>query len=364
MKSFLKLGIIANLLLVIPLPSFAQAPAPAGQSSPTSPDGTILTNGSLTPLCSKVGKDNVPHGQPILVFGRGTSISDQITITVDMSNGTPCVPAPINQSLPNGQSVSIVVTNPPPGEYCIALETTKQVTPPDIGSTIATWIKGGVPSVRAANPLVNTLVTGGNLAYQLAPMKNTQATVTISCTGDHVGNQTPATKRTIAITYEDMPLFSASVGSIVSLLGKKDYGVVTTATSVTNNTVTSQYSIGVTSSSKVQFVPIGFLNLYGFGNRSTHFDFQAGLGINPNGSKTNVEYFLGPALSWKQIFISPGLHIAQAEYLTNGYTVGEIVGTQGFSVPTAYHTTLRFGIALSYSPKTSSANNQATNSPQ
>jgi hypothetical protein len=95
------------------------------------------------------------------------------------------------------------------------------------------------------------------------------------------------------------------------------------------------------------------------GNRNQHFDFQAGLGINPNGSKTNVEYFLGPALAWHGLYLSPGMHIAQAQYLTSGFAVGQTVSSGSITVPTVWKSTLRFGFSITYSPKVTSTASSA-----
>ena len=136
----------------------------------------------------------------------------------------------------------------------------------------------------------------------LPALTNLKATISVSCKS---ADGTPvAPPRTITITYQNMSPVSASAGAIVSLLGSKTYGIVTSETSVTNGIVSSQYAIGVTSSSTIQLVPVAFLNTYVFGNRNKHIDLQTGLGINPNGSKTRVEYFIGPALAWHGVYLA------------------------------------------------------------
>jgi hypothetical protein len=331
------------------------------QQPPTSPAGTILNQNDLTANCPKETPIGDPNKMNALLAGRNAT-TGMLTIPVDMDSkaDTPsvpsCIPIPINLTVPNKQKITVVVTHPQADSKCVAIETTQEVPPADILATIAGWL-GKTPLLKQSTDLratENNNPQNPKISYEIDPIKNTQATITVSC---QIGanDKVAKPKRTIVVTYQDVPPVSVSAGAIVSMLGKKGYGVVTTPTSVSGNTVTSQFAVGVTSSSKVQFVPIGFLNIYGFGTRDRHLDFQAGIGINPNGSKTQVEYFLAPAFAWHNVYFAPGLHLAQAQYLTNGYTVGEIVTPQSFSVPTAYHSTLKFGIAISYSPKTSSS---------
>lgn len=327
--------------------------APASQAAPEnnldqsgSSSGTELKPGTTggNSVCGEVPKFE-PKG---ISFGRNYR-PVQLTIPLDMRNF--CVPKPIGLAVSDMQNITLSVV-PPEHAQCKATESIQAVAKPDILATIVKAVAAGagagaIKALDATRPSSERPLT-----FQLPPVKNSQATIVVSCTADKGFETTVvAPKKTLVVTYQNIPNVSASAGTIVSLLGKKTYGVVTTPVSVSSGAVTSQYTIGVTSSSTTQLVPIGFLNLYGLGTRDKHIDFQAGLGINPNGSKTRVEYFLGPAFAWKGLFISPGLHIAQAQYLSNGYVQGETVSSQGFTVPTTYKTTLKFGFGISYSPK-------------
>jgi len=315
--------------------------------------GTILQPGSAIKPCTD-GREKGPRPRRASFFPHNAPIED-FRITIDMNPEDYCLPNPINFTVPNKQEITLTVTRPN-GMKCSVVEATKQVTPPDIGSMIANFLKSAGPAVSGAPPSSSAI-------YALPAMGNSQATITISCKDDDP-DKVMMPKKTVIVTYQNIAPISASAGSIVSLLGKKTYGVNTTVSSVTaGGAVTSQYAIGVTSSSTVQYIPAGFLNLYGVGNRNTHLDLQAGVGINPNGSKVKVEYFIGPAFAWKGLYVSPGLHLAQAQYLANGYTVGDTVSSQTFSVPTVYHTTLRFGFAISYTPKLPSKSAQSVGTP-
>lgn len=313
----------------------SDATSPANVRDSAKWTGHFLWRNSIKGTISTIGTDGKPA----------------TGITIDMT-GNACLPLPVSLNVPNNQRIRLDVKEPP-GQQCTASETAAPLQPPDIGSIISKFL-GGLPTaiaVKGAKPLPH-------FPAQLPPLQNAKATISVSCAS--TGEAPIVPKKTINITYEGVSPISASAGLLVSLLGSKTYGVVTTETAVTTSgTVNSQYAIGVTSSSTIQLVPIAFLNTYLFGNQNEHIDLQTGLGINPNGSKTRVEYFVGPAIAWHGVYLSPGLHIAQAEYLAPGYAVGQFVSSQGFSVPAPYRTTLRFGISLTYSPKVSSSSSSS-----
>lgn len=181
-------------------------------------------------------------------------------------------------------------------------------------------------------------------------VKETAATVTISCHAekkDDVGVQ-----QKVVVHYGSIDLFSGSLGAIASTLGKKSYGVITTdrLTKGSDGTPITASKIGVTSSSNMQFVPIGLVNFNYMGSDKYNLNAQFGVGVNPNGSSTNVEYFLSPlAFSTHHIYFSPGVHIAQSERISGGFTQGEAVSSS-FSVPTTWKTTYKFGVTISFKP--------------
>jgi hypothetical protein len=263
---------------------------------------------------------------------------------------TSCVAQPINITASNHQPVTITVVGAIGCSGDIATQAITPVQQPDVIGTLfkflgnaPTAIGGGVAA--AVGPAATTIV--------LPDLANVKDTVTLSC-NDATGKPTKIVK-TVAVTFQNPPLVNASAGLLVSTLGKKQYGVNTTETGVTNGTVSSQYAIGVTSTSTVQLVPIAFINLFGWGSRTTSLDLQAGLGINPNGSKTRVEWLLGPAFTTHNVYLGAGVHIAQAEYLQSGYAPGQLVSSQSFTVPTDWRTTLKLGFSITYSPPVSSS---------
>jgi hypothetical protein len=160
----------------------------------------------------------------------------------------------------------------------------------------------------------------------------------------------PAPKHVITISYQNPIPIAGSAGALISTLGKKVYGVNTSVSSIDNttNTATTTNTVAVTSSSNVQFVPFGFLHAYLSGSKTLNLNMSAGVGINPNGDKTQVEFFVGPSLGWHGLYLSSGVHMARAETLQGGFAVGQTVS--GTTIATGYYETYKFGSGISYRP--------------
>jgi hypothetical protein len=272
---------------------------------------------------------------------RGGVTSGELELgVVDMT--AECIAGQVEATVPNGQRVGIQLLTAP-GDECIGIPSFNNDPKPDYISIITAFLK----PLGLFDELKGPLPTQQRIS--LPPAANGTMTISISC------KKTPNSQiRTAIIHFTNPPQFSASAGTLVSLYGKHVFGVSTSQTGVSSTgVVTTQNTISL-DTSKVQFVPVGFLNTYISGTSRLHFDLQAGLGINPNGSKTEVEYFFGPALSTHGIYISPGLHIARAPYLEGGFALGEIIPS-GVTPPISYRATYRFAFAISYSPAVKSS---------
>jgi hypothetical protein len=264
----------------------------------------------------------------------------------------PCLVTQVEATVPNGQQVGIQLLAAADAA-CTATPTFKSDPKPDYISTIVSFLK-------PAGYLKSENVTAAEIVkppeqqrLSLPPAASGTMTIAIACKPKpdaHPSQDSRAPQtRTVVVHYKDPPQFSASAGTLVSLYGKHVFGVSTSQTGINSSGVaTTQNTITLTTSN-VQLVPIGFLNTYISGTNRLHLDLQAGLGINPNGSKTQVEYFFGPALTTHGIYFSPGLHIARASYLGGGFSLGEVIPS-GVTPPVNYRATYRFAFAISYSP--------------
>jgi hypothetical protein len=277
----------------------------------------------------------------------------------DMSDNS-CIPKSYDLYVPNGKPVKVILWRDL-GASCTAVEAYADNPVKDYGSVFTGALPanalGGVRFSLTALPIdmrTTTVEEESNLEAITLPssgVKDTAATVTISCHAD-TDDVDVGVQQKFVVHYGGIDLFSGSTGAIVSTLGKKTYGVntVDTGTKNADGTPVTKSTIGVTSSSNAQLVPIGLVNLNWAGNEKNNLNFQFGVGINPNGSSTKVEYFLSPlAFATHHVYIAPGVHIAQSERVGSGFSVGEVVGS-GFTAPTTWQTTYKFGVTISVKP--------------
>ena len=271
---------------------------------------------------------------------RGGMTSGELVLS-DLDMTTECIAGQLEATVPNGQRVKIQLLTKP-GDTCTATPTFKSDPKPDYLSTLVSFLQPLLKSAENVKPTKQRI--------SLLPAANGAMTVPIVC------KATPSPQtRTVVIHYKNPPRFSASAGTLVSLYGKHVFGFSTSQTGIGTNGVATTENTITLSQSNVQLVPIGFLNTYISGTNRLHLDLQAGLGINPNGSKTAVEYFFGPALTMHGIYFAPGLYIARASYLGGGFSLGEVIPS-GVTPPVNYRATYRFAFAISYSPPVKSGN--------
>jgi hypothetical protein len=332
MRCFVFLFVLTGIVLDR---TVAQQPPKEDTPKPYSiPASAAQLPAGLPISCTHVREDGAT-GLLQGLFTRGGVTSGELVVGVlDMT--ADCISGQVEATVPNGQKVGIQLRTAA-GDKCKGVPTFKADPKPDYASIFATFLK----------PLGTRDVVGNDVIDQrisLPPASKGTMTIAISC------ENTPNTKiRNAIIHYKNPPQFSASAGSLISLYGKHIYSVSTSQTGVASTGVATTENSITLETSKVQFVPIGFVNTYVSGTSRLHLDIQAGLGINPNGSKTQVEYFFGPALATHGIYFSPGLHIARASYLGGGFTLGEVIPS-GVTPPVNYRATYKFAFAISYSP--------------
>lgn len=279
-------------------------------------------------------------------LGAGNEIS-----AFDMTDSQ-CIPKSYDLYVPNETAVAIEIKQDPVAK-CTAVEAYSDNPVKDYGSVVTgvftSTVLGGLgywgpyPS-RAQSKLTQvTLPSSG--------VRNTAATVTISC---HADDQTSAVgvQQKFVLHYGSPDWLSASTGVLMSSLGKKIYGVNTTdaGTQSSDGTEATTSTIGVTSSSDMQFVPMAFLDLNWAGNEKNNLNAQLGVGINPNGSATQVEYFASPiAFATHHVYIGLGVHFARSERITGNFYRNEVVESS-FTVPTIWEPTYKVGATISFKP--------------
>jgi hypothetical protein len=333
-------------------------PTSAKASDDTTPKGS-----RTSPLVPKPTGEplDICHNPLFIANGKSTNTAqglftwrwqdppDQTVGVFDLENET-CVPKIYDLFVANEQELTLAITHSD-GAACTAAITYVDNPPRDYGAVISGVLSPVLPKVLN---VVGKTAKAESIVLPAAKVKNTVATVTLSCQApkdDAHEDIVLGVQRKITVHYGTVDLFSGSAGTIISPLGKRIYGIQTTQTGTTNGVATTQAAIAVTSSSRLQFVPIALVNFNYMGNKNFNWNMQFGVGINPNGSSTQVEYFASPiAFSMHNLYLSPGLHIARSERIINGFYVGDVVSSSSFTVPTQWRATYKFGFTVSYKP--------------
>jgi hypothetical protein len=75
---------------------------------------------------------------------------------------------------------------------------------------------------------------------------------------------------------------------------------------------------------------------------------STGIGINPNTGTSQVEFFVGDAVSFSRVFIHAGAHFGRQESLGGGFTLGTVPSTfTGTTAPISWSYQPAFSIGLS-----------------
>jgi len=266
-----------------------------------------------------------------------------IRITVDISASTiSCTALPIQLTVPNNQKVDVKINSSANDDSCpVKLVETPPPPPANaITDLIGAFAKVG-PLFAKTPPPPPT--------FSLPSLKSEVMTATVTCTDSKTVPNTSIQKiQSIAITYQNPPRLTASLGFVVAG-GVQSFGVKTSVTGTNNGVVTTQNTVAVTSLPSAQVVPFSFANIYLIGSQKKHIDAQLGFGVNPNLSTAKVEFFASPfAFSWHDVYLSPGIHIGEHEQLANGFNVGDVLPSGISKTPINWKFFAGFGFSVSY----------------
>ena len=80
-----------------------------------------------------------------------------------------------------------------------------------------------------------------------------------------------------------------------------------------------------------------------------NLNLTAGIGLNPNNGKNQLEYFVGSAIGIKNAYVQVGSHIGRFQELGGGFNIGDTVPDKfPQTVPLERRYTAKLGIAISY----------------
>jgi hypothetical protein len=184
-------------------------------------------------------------------------------------------------------------------------------------------------------------------------------TGTISCATD----TTPAVATTDTLNYsilfQNVPALSVTAGLLTTFLQMKVYGVTQQVNNATTPPSTSTV-FAVTNSARASVFPMAFVNFrtgrpalrtwWGepFNELVIANHISTGIGINPNTGTSQVEFFVGDAVSFSRVFIHAGAHFGRQESLGGGFSLGTVPSTfTGTTAPIRWSYQPAFSIGLS-----------------
>lgn len=190
--------------------------------------------------------------------------------------------------------------------------------------------------------------TSLEFSKQLPADGNAKVTGTVTCTNfftkQPVGDPVPFT-----ITYQNLPRATVSAGILISSLNKRQVGTQPLRTGTApDGTPTFRVVFAETDKAEVQVVPFSFFNYYLSGTRKLNLNLTGGVGLNPNNGSNQVEFFVGGALGFKNLYLQIGGHIGRWQELGGGFLIGETVPAMFPAVPIERRYSMKPAIGISY----------------
>jgi hypothetical protein len=224
-------------------------------------------------------------------------------------------------------------------------------------------------TVVAGQPIVKNTVSN-DILIDMDRFRQKSVSETITCKDTVTQTQTFATM-TFTAYYENTPVFDISAGAIMSLTPGRQVGVVagplgTGTGAATPGPCAAQSTplscLGVTSQSRIQFMPAAFVEWHrdwkwpGVRNGRAYHPFgyvgslgpAFGIAVNPNNGTASAEFFEGVSLGIHRVAIMAGFHNGRYQTFADGYYVGEAVPSTVTSPRTERIWTTHFAIAVSY----------------
>lgn len=230
-------------------------------------------------------------------------------------------------------------------------------------------VSGLVKDQTISGQHVITSTVSNDILIPMDRFRQKAVSETITCKDAATQTQTFSTM-TFTAFYENTPVFDISAGAIMSTTPGRQVGVVSgpyNATGVANPSscvaqATPVTCLGVTSQSRIQFMPAAFVEWHGdwkwpgvHNGRAYHpFGYVGTLGpafgiaVNPNNGTASAEFFEGVSLGIHRVAIMAGFHNGRYQTFADGYYPGEVVPSTVTSPRTERTWTTHFAIAVTY----------------
>jgi len=213
-------------------------------------------------------------------------------------------------------------------------------------------VREALAAVRADLEKFRNLLVAHQTSFEFSKKlpadNNAKITGTVTCsnffTKQPIDDPVPFT-----VTYQNLPWATVSAGIVISSLNKRQIGTQPIRTGTApDGTPTFRVAFAETDTANSQIVPFSFFNFYLSGTRKLNLNLTGGIGLNPNNGSNQVEFFVGGALGFKNLYLHLGGHAGRWQELGGGFAIGETVPDKFPAVPIGRRYSMKPAIGISY----------------
>jgi hypothetical protein len=188
--------------------------------------------------------------------------------------------------------------------------------------------------------------------FTIAADRNAKITGAVSCV-DSQSQKATLDPVAFTIIFQDPPRFSLGAGVLISSLEKNSIGPASTVTTRPTDLPTTAVLKLVSSPTRPQVMPFSLVHIRLGGvkkwqNRDLSFNLSPGIGVNPNNSGNEAEFFTGVSLGIGGFYLSGGAHIGHGLEPGGGFRIGDTLPNDIKTVPLVKPWKPGFGFAVTY----------------
>jgi hypothetical protein len=194
------------------------------------------------------------------------------------------------------------------------------------------------------------LPDAGEFYDLVKPSPDHKATITVTAKDVISGTSTELAK--VVVTWRSTP-FSISTGILFSTLHNKSYinaPVIVNGVPVLDSS--GKVTTKVTESDTVPSIvtPLIFLNyeILPLSSANGRFGLHLSGGMGSNLTAKTADYAAGISFRYRDILLTPAVHIGRQNDLTNGVTVGQELGSSPPALPQSMHFVPKLGFSITY----------------
>lgn len=224
----------------------------------------------------------------------------------------------------------------------------------DCNAKTVNQIKKELASLQSSRELFESFLkllglhkTDNTYERELIADANAKVTGTVACT-NYFTKQPSFDPIPFTVMYQGYSRHALSAGILFTTLNKRQIGLNSVRTgTAADGTSTSQLTFNETDKADGQIVPFSFYNYRFWGDRKFNLNGSGGVGVNPNNGATQVEFFFGGAVGFRNVFLQFGGHVGRWQELGGGFNLGDVVPA-AIPVPIERRYTIRPAVGVSY----------------